>query len=107
VRSVTVGENIRVGEGEHVIVDCGPLIDANGDANSEVAWYLDGLKLSNNSRSNVIISQDERLCIITNTLLSDGGQLGNGGNYTCEVCSGLSSNRSRCLIDSAIIAICG
>jgi len=107
VRSITVGENIKVGEGEHVIVDCGPLIDANGDPNSKVTWSLDGLQLSNNSRSNVKISQDERLCIITNTILSDDGKFGNGGNYTCEVCSGFSSNDSRCSIDSAIVDVCG
>ena len=107
VRSISIGQNIKVETGEQVFVDCGPLIDDNEDANSKVTWYLDGFQISNGSRLNVIISQDVRLCIITNTLLSDGGELGNGGNYTCEVCSDFSSDRSRCLNGSSTVDVCG
>ena len=98
-----IGQNFKLGTDEQVIIDCGPLIDSTTVPIPNVQWYFNNLSLLNESTPNVVISQDKRHCIITETLLPVGGQLGNGGNYTCEVCNDIST----CMSNSTIIAICG
>ena len=101
--NLVVGHDVKLGAGERVIIDCGPLIDATEVTDSNVNWYHNGLGLSSGSVPHVVLSQDRRLCIITETALPVGGQLGNSGNYTCEVCYNMSTCRS----NSSIIDVCG
>ena len=101
--NLIIGESIKVEVDEQIIIDCGPHIKATGVHNPNITWYLNGVKLVNESTPNVLISQDEKLCIITETSLSFGGQLGNAGNYTCKVCSNLNT----CMSNSSIIDVCG
>ena len=101
--NVVIGQDIILGTGERVIIDCGPLIDASEVADPNVNWYHNGFTLSSGSVLNVIISQDKRLCTITETVVPVGGQLGNGGTYTCEVCNNMSTCRS----NSTTIDVCG
>ena len=104
VVAIFVGQNIRVEVNKQIIIDCGPLIDATEVTNiTKINWIYNNNPLSNISTPNVLISQDERQCIITGTLLGVGGQLGNSGDYTCEVCSDLNT----CMSNSSFIAVCG
>ena len=103
VVNLVVGQDVALGTGERVIIDCGPLIDATEVAEPNVNWYHNENKLSSGSVLNVVISQDNRLCTITETVLDAGGKLGNGGNYACEVCHNMSTCRS----NSTIIDVCG
>ena len=68
-------------------IDCGSLIDASRISNPIIRWYKNDVILVNGSENNVVISQDRRHLIITNTLMAVGGQLGTEGVYTCEVCN--------------------
>ena len=71
-------------------IDCSPQIDAVAAEIGMapiVRWYKDGTILTTGSAINVEISDDGRFCVITDTLLAVGGQLGTDGNYSCEVCS--------------------
>ena len=102
---VFVGDLVRVEEDVRVTIDCGPLIDEainNGISNPTVTWVNSGAELSNGSAVNVEISADRRFCIITNTLLAVGGQLGNDGQYTCEVC-----NNTICMNKTSRVFVCG
>ena len=101
--NLVVGQDVKLGTGKRVIIDCGPLIDASEVAEPNVNWYHNENELSRGSVLNVVISQDNRLCIITETALDVGGQLGNGGIYTCEVCH----NMNTCRGNSTIIDVCG
>ena len=101
--NVDIGQNIKLEIDERVIIDCGPLIDAIEVTNVTINWIHNSLLLPNVLVPNVVISQDERQCIITETLWAAGGQLGNGGNYTCKVCSDLNT----CMSNSTIIDACG
>ena len=96
-----VGEPVTVGDDVRVTIDCSPLIDDaidNGIPNPTVTWFKDGAELSNAYVPKVEISADKRFCIITDTLLAVGGQLGNAGQYTCEVCDGtICMNKTSCL----------
>ena len=103
-----VGEPIVVGEDVRVTIDCGPLIDeaiAGGIPNPTVTWFRDGNKLTNATVTNVEISADMRLCIITDTLLAVGGQLGNEGNYSCQVCE--DPTNQNCMNETTCNAVCG
>ena len=88
---VFIGEPVIVPEDVRVTIDCGPLIDevaaSTGVTNPMVTWRKDGSILTTGSAINVEISDDGRQCIITDTLLAVGGQLGTDGEYSCEVCS--------------------
>ena len=101
--NLVVGQDVKLGTGKRVIIDCGPLIDASEVAEPIVNWYHNENELTSGSVLNVVMSQDNRLCTITETVLDTGGQLGNGGIYTCEVCHNMSTCRS----NSTIIDICG
>ena len=101
--NIDIGQNIKLETDERVIIDCGPLIDAIEVKNVTINWIHNSLLLPNVLVPNVVISQDERQCIIIETLWAAGGQLGNGGNYTCEVCSDLNT----CMSNSTIIDACG
>ena len=84
---VYVGEPITIdsetiGLNEQVIIDCSRLIDAFGDVNPYVTWFIDGIPISSGSVMNVKISADNRLCLISNTSLATNDQL---GSYTCVV----------------------
>ena len=103
VVNIFVGENVKVGMGKQIIMDCGPLIDATEVTIEMINWIHNANPLSNGTVPNVVISQDERQCIITASLLAAGGQLGNAGNYTCEVCSDLNT----CMSNSSIVDVCG
>ena len=104
---VFVGEPVTVREDVRVIINCSKLIDdviANGIINPNVNWFKAGYPLSNGSAVNVLISADKRLSIITDSLLAVGGQLGNDGDYTCEVCA---PNSSSCRNMTTSHVVCG
>ena len=90
---VFIGEPFIVGEGVQVIIDCGRLINATinstGISNPLIMWYKNGSPIPNRFALNVEISADNRSCVISETLISVGGQLGTEGNYTCEVCTNM------------------
>ena len=104
-----VGEPIVVGEDVRVTIDCSEVIDpviAGGIPNPTIRWIKDGAELTvNGSAPNVDISADRRRLIITDTLLAVGGQVGNDGNYSCEVCDDPTS--LNCRIIHGCIAVCG
>ena len=100
-----VGEPVTVGDDVRVTIDCSPLIDDaidNGIPNPTVTWFKDGAELSNAYVPKVEISADKRFCIITDTLLAVGGQFGNAGQYTCEVCDG-----TICMNKTSRLFVCG
>ena len=107
---VFVGEpfNIAVGVGVRVTINCSKLIDALNMSNPIINWIrtnerrIDFLEI-NRSLPHVYISNDNRHLIINNTILSDGGQLGNEGKYTCEVCN----NTTDCRNLTTCVVICG
>ena len=101
---VNVGQDVIVNrEGIRVTIDCTQLINNTGVQNPTVNWYKDGVTITNGSAVNVIISNDDRLCIITNTLLTVDGQAGTGGSYTCEVCNGTTN----CISKKSTHVVCG
>ncbi len=70
---VFVGEPVVVGEDVRVTINCSQLIDeaiAGGIPNPTVTWFRDGNELTHTTVTNVEISADMRLCIITDTLLA-------------------------------------
>ena len=95
-------------EGVEVIIDCGRQIDdvinITG-VNPRVTWYKNGIILTNGSERNIVISEDERHCIISATSLAVGGELGTSGNYTWRVCTGDSA--TNCLANSSHQIVCG
>jgi len=103
--AVFVGTPIIEGEDIQVTIDCGSLIQSVTNESgliSSITWYKNGRTLSNGSATNVILSQDNQLLILTETALSSGGQLGTNGDYTCEVCS----NTTDCLNETSIHIVC-
>ena len=101
------GEPVIVSEGMRVVIDCGQLIDramSDGIRNPSVTWIKNGVMLLNGSATNVVISADRRRLIITDTLLPVGGQLGNDGNYTCDIC--MDCNVPACANES-VVCVCG
>ena len=105
---VFVGEPVVVGEDVRVTIDCSRLIDetiAGGIPIPTVTWFRNGNQLTNATVTNVQISADMRLCIITDTLLAVGGQLGNEGNYSCQVCA--NSTDPNCRNGTTCNAVCG
>ena len=95
-------------EGVAVNIDCGQQIDDvinTTGINPRVTWYKNGIILTNGSERNIVISEDERLCIISATSLAVGGELGTSGNYTCRVCAGDST--ADCLVNSSHQYVCG
>ena len=104
---VFVGEPVRVREDIQVTFDCIDLIQKarnEGISNPDITWYKNGIPLSNGSAVNVVISPDTRFCIITNTIVAMGGQIGTYGNYTCRVCHPGSFN---CNSTSSKKSVCG
>lgn len=94
---VTTKERIKV------TIDCGSFINASGIPNPVIKWYKNDVRLSNETETNVVLSKDMRLAIITETLMAVGGQLGTEGVYTCEVC-----NATHCNIKKSITTeVCG
>ena len=104
---VDVGQDVIVNrEGVQVTIDCIQLINnrtISGIQNPTVNWYKDGITITNGSAVNVAISNDDRLCIITSTLLTVDGQDGTDGNYTCEVCNGTTN----CIREKSTHVVCG
>ena len=101
---VFVGEPVIVGQDVRVTIDCGQLINEtidNGTANPVVTWCKDGREISNGSEINVVLSTDSRFCMITETLMAVGGQLGTDGNYTCKVC-----DNNTCINDTTPVEDC-
>ena len=94
-------------EGIRVTIDCGQLIDemvdTTGITNPIVTWFKDGAILRNRTASNVIVSANQRFCVIVDTFLALGSQLGTDGNYSCEVCS----SHTNCQRNDTSVAICG
>ena len=105
---VFAGEPVLVPEDIRVTIDCGPIIDAVAaeiGMAPTVRWYKDGTILTTGSAINVEISDDGRFCVITDTLLAVGGQLGTDGNYSCEVCT--SPTDTNCNRTISCNAVCG
>ena len=104
-----VGESIVVGEDVRVTIDCSEVIDPvifSGIPNPTIRWLKDGAELTaNRSAPNVDISADRRRLIITDTVLAVGGQVGNDGNYTCEVCD--DPTDVNCRNQTTCNAVCG
>ena len=96
-----VGENINVPPSVTLTVSCDHLISTLVPFN--ITWTEDGNIVSNGSITNVLVSQDEHQLILAPTKLSDGGQLGNSGIYTCTVCS----NNETCVGSQSDLKICG
>ena len=94
-------------EGVEVNIDCGRQIDdvMNVTEVMSVTWFKNGIILTNGSERNIVISENERLCIISATSLAVGGELGTSGNYTCRVCAGDST--ADCLVNSSRQIVCG
>ena len=94
-------------EGIRVTIDCGQLIDemvdTTGITNPIVTWFKDGDILRNRTASNVIVSANQRFCVIVDTFFALGSQLGTDGNYSCEVCS----SHTNCQRNDTSVAICG
>ena len=108
INDVFVGEPVAVTEDARVTINCSLLIDqaiASGIPNSTISWFKDGDPLANGSAPNVEISEDGRLCIINDTLLAVGDQLGNDGDYTCQVCA--DATDANCINRTTSIAVCG
>ena len=95
-----IGQSVSLNENKHVIIDCGPLIN---DTITDVVWYKDGLKITNGSVTDVVISENERECIITEASIAAGAKPGNNGDYTCEVCS----DSSTCTNSTTSVYVCG
>ena len=105
---VFAGEPVITTQLIRVTIDCGQLIDevvnTTGIINPNVTWFNDQRALlDNRSAINVIISADKRFCVITDTLLAVGGQLGTDGKYSCEVCS----TPTNCLRSDTFVEVCG
>ena len=105
---LSIGESATMREDQEVIIDCGPLI--NNVQNligiyPAVTWHKNGIILTNGSEKSVVISQDSRFCIITETSLAKGGELGTSGNYTCHVCGG--DGTADCINDTSPQVVCG
>lgn len=106
--NVNISGFVRVRELIIVTIDCGNLINTVMDLtgiNPTVTWFKNGISLSNGSEANVVISQDRRRCIVSQTLLAVGGQLGTSGNYTCRACGG--DGTAACLSDVSPLIVCG
>ena len=105
---VFVGEPVIVGEDVRVTINCSEVkehvINSSGVSDAFITWYKDRRQITNGSELNVVISSDRRLCIITDTLMAVGGQLGTDGNYSCEICTDRLMN---CLTVFSIIDLCG
>ena len=100
--SITVKENITV------TIDCKPVIDFVRNLtslNPRIVWYKNGIILTNGSEVNVYISKGNRLVIISQTSVAEGGQLGTSGNYTCCACVGDSN--VDCTCNSTVKTVCG
>ena len=105
--TLIIGGSATVREDKRVTIDCQPLITEvvnKGVPNPRVTWYKNGIILTNGSERNIFISKDSRFCIITETALSRGGELGTSGNYTCRVCDGDGTN---CINDTSSKIVCG
>ena len=101
---VNVGDDVIVNrEGIQVIIYCTQLINNIGVQNPTVNWYKDGIAITDIFAVNVVISGDNRLCIITNTLLHGFYQVGTSGNYTCKVCDGTTN----CISKKSTHVVCG
>ena len=119
---VLIGKSVLVGQDERVTIDCGNLTNEtirnltnevirnltkfnetihNVTVTPVVTWCKDGREISNDTVTNVIISADNRFCIITETLMSVGGQLGTDGNYTCKVCA-----NNTCINVTSSVKVC-
>ena len=95
-------------EDVEVNIDCGQQIDDvinMTGVNPSVTWFKNGMILTNGSERNIVISQDKRQCIIEQTSLAVGGDLGTSGNYICEVCAG--DGTADCMTNSSRQIVCG
>ena len=105
---VFVGEPVIVGQDVRVTIDCSLVIDGvinTGVSDPVINWYKDGREIMNGSELNVVLSTDRSLCIITDTLMAVGGQLGTDGNYSCEVCT--DSSLANCMTNFTDAGLCG
>ena len=103
---VNIGENVTAREDIQVVINCTQLVNNkinSGVRKPTVKWYKNGRKIKAGSEINVELSEDKRICVITDTLLAVGGQPGTDGNYTCKVCGG----NTKCLSGTSIQAVCG
>jgi len=102
--TVFVGAPVIVGEDVQVTIDCGLLIENTNEIGQTptTTWYKNEQTLSNGSATNVYISQNNKLLILTKTALSLGFRLGTTGDYTCEVCS----NTTNCINETSIHIVC-
>ena len=103
--TVDIGEIVTVKENVKISIDCSKLIQfiISIGYTPVVTWYRDSLEITNGS--NIVISKDNTLCIVLNTRLSVGGQLGTAGLYTCEVCN--NGSDTECVSNNSRHIVCG
>ena len=103
------GRTVIVGEDVQVTINCSRsieyVINYYKVTNPTVTWFKDEAVLTTGSTINVEISDDGRLCVITDTLLTVPSvhQHGNGGNYVCQVCR----TPTICERYETCVAVCG
>ena len=110
---VFAGEPVITPRDIRVTIDCGKLIDkvvnTTGITNPKVTWFKNGrVLLPKRTALNVILSADQRFCIITESYAfsyayAGASQKVTSGNYSCEVCS----TPTNCLRNDTCVAVCG
>ena len=106
---VFVGESVTVRQHVVITIDCRKVVDGvignTSVSNPIINWYKDQRVITNRSELNVLISADNRLCVIINASLAIGDQPGTDGSYTCQVCS--TPFMVNCISNVTIVTVCG
>ena len=98
---INIGEDIAAPPFTRLTINCSLLISSLVPFNN-ITWFKDELGATNGSASNLLISQDRHLLILSSTLTSVGGQLGNDGVFNCSVCS----NNGTCITRQSHVEVC-
>lgn len=88
---VEIGDDIIVKENVQVSINCTTLVEprlVEEDFVPVISWFKDELPITNGT--NIMISENSFVCIIVDTILAAGGQVGTAGVYECVVCNNAS-----------------